>query len=54
MTLTYDLDLDILPLDLHVKILVHTSVRSAGIVRLTDDAKIITPNMSHMWGVITH
>ena len=36
MTLTYELDLEILPLDLHVKIQVCMSVRSAFIVRRTD------------------
>ncbi len=35
-TLTYKLDLDILPLDLHAKIQIRTSVRSAGIARRTD------------------
>ncbi len=36
MTLTYELDLDILPLELHAKIQVCMSVRSARIVRRTD------------------
>ena len=49
MTLTFELDLDILPFDLHAKIQVCTSVRSAVSARqththtLTDDAKTITP-----------
>ena len=47
MTLTFELDLDILPLDLHGEIQVHKSVRSAVRVRQTDritqDAKTITP-----------
>ena len=47
MTLTYKLDLDIPPLDLHAKIQVHTSVHPAGIVRHqidtgTHDAETIT------------
>ena len=60
MTLTYKLDLDILPLDLHAKIQVCTSVRS--VVRVvtdrqththtqTYDVKTITPDMSETWGV---
>ena len=36
MTLTYQLDLDILPLYLHAKIQVSMSVRLAGIARRTD------------------
>ncbi len=59
MTLTYRLDLDILPLDLPAKIQVRMSVRSAGRVRRmdghthrqTDDAKTIRPITSEMWGV---
>ncbi len=59
MTLTYKLDLNILPLDLHAKIQVHMSVRSARIVRRTDththrqtkDVKTITPITSETWGV---
>ena len=47
MTLTFELDLDILPLDLHAEIQVCTSVRSAVRARQThtqnDDAKTITP-----------
>ena len=47
MTLTFELDLDILPLDLHAEIQVCTSVRSAVRARHThrqnDDAKTITP-----------
>ncbi len=60
MTLTYKLDLDIHPLDLHAKIQVCMSVRSAGRVRRThtqthkhtDDVKTITPITSEMWVVI--
>ncbi len=60
MTLTFELDLDVFPLDLHAKIQVHTSANSAFIVRRTDeqtdkrthDAKTITPDMSEMWGVM--
>ncbi len=60
MTLTYDLDLDILPLDLHTEIQVRMSVRLAVRVvtdrhthRHTDDVKTITPNTSQTqtWGV---
>ncbi len=36
LTLTYELDLDILPLDLHAKIQVCMSVRSVGIATRTD------------------
>ncbi len=36
MTLTYELDLDIFPLDIHAKIQVCMSVRSAVRVRRTD------------------
>ncbi len=47
MTLTFKLDLDILLLDLHAKIQVCTSARSAVRARQTDrqndDAKTITP-----------
>ncbi len=49
MTLTFKLDLDILPLDLHAEIQVCTSVRSAVRARHThtdrqnDDAKTVTP-----------
>ena len=47
MTLTFELDLDILPLDLHAKIQVCMFVRSAARARQTDshthDAKTITP-----------
>ncbi len=59
MTLTYKLDLDILPLDLHAEIQVRISVRSA--VRVvthtqthtqTHDVKTITPITSETWGVI--
>ena len=54
MTLTYELDLDILPLDRHTKIQVRMSVRLA--VRVvtdthTEDVKTITPDMSQTWGV---
>ena len=59
MTLTYELDLDILPLDLHAKIQVCTSVRLGFIARRTDghtdtqtqDVKTITPDTSETWGV---
>ncbi len=53
MTLIYRLDLDILPLDMYAKIQVRMSVYSAGRETdgQTDDAKIITPIMSEMWGV---
>ncbi len=58
MTLSYNLDPDILPLDLHTKIQVHTSVFSAArVVTPThgkiDDTKtiMITPVTSEMWGV---
>ncbi len=57
--LTYDLDLDVFPLDLPAEIQVRTSVHSAFIVRRTDghkhrqthDAKTITPDTSETWGV---
>ena len=62
MTLTYKLDLDILPLDLHAQIQVSMSVLSA--VRVvtdthtqgftdtqTDDVKTITPNTSQTCGL---
>ncbi len=56
MTLTYELDLDILPLDLHAKIEVHMSVCLAGRVRRTHtqtaDVKTITPVTLETWGVI--
>ncbi len=60
MTLTLELDLDILPLDLHAKIHVRMSVRSAGIARQTDgqthtqtnDVKTITAITSETWGVM--
>ncbi len=55
LTFTYELDLDILPLDLHTKIQVCMSVNSAVRVvthRKTDDAKTVTPNMSQTWGVM--
>ncbi len=63
MTLTYELDLDTLLLDLHAKIQVSMSVRSAGIARRTDgqtdththrhthDVKTITPITSKRRGV---
>ena len=60
MTLTYELDRDIRPLDLHTEIQVCMSVRLA--VRVvtdrqtdthTDDVKTITPDMSQTWGVMT-
>ena len=44
MTLTYELDLDILPLDLHTKIQVRMFVRSAvRVVTHTNNVKSITP-----------
>ncbi len=58
MTLTYELDLDILPLDLYTEIQVCMSVRLA--VRVvtdtqthtqTDDVKTITSDTSQTWGV---
>ena len=56
LTLIYDLDLDTLPLDLHVKIQFRMSVRSAGRVRQTDtqidNAKTITSVTSETWGVM--
>ncbi len=59
MTLTFELDLDILPLYLHAKIQVCMSVRLAGRVRRTDghthrqtdDVKTITTDTSETWGV---
>ncbi len=56
MTLTKELDLDILPLDLHAKSLVYASLRSD--VRVvtdtqTDDVKTITPYTSQTWDAIT-
>ncbi len=58
MTLTYKLDLGILPLDLHAKTQIRTSVRSAVRVvkdrhthRQTDDAKTITTDTSEMWSI---
>ena len=61
MTLTFELDLDILPLDLNTEIQLFMSARLA--VRVvthrhtqrhthTDDVKTFTPNTSQMWGVI--
>ncbi len=56
MTLTYKLDLDILPLDLHAKIQVRLSVRSAVRVRRTDghtdNVKTTTPDTSQTWGIL--
>ncbi len=61
MTLTSELDLDILPFDVHAKIQVRMSIRL--IVRVvthtqththTDDVKTITPDTSQTWGVIRH
>ena len=53
MTSTYELDLDILPLDLHAKIQVYMSVRMAGIERRTDGkthhVKTITPDTSETY-----
>ena len=49
MTLTFELDLDIPPLDLHTKIQVCMSIRLAVRVvthRHTDDVKTITPDTS--------
>ena len=40
LTLTFELDLDIFAPDLHAKIQVCTSVRSAGIARRTDRPQI--------------
>ncbi len=57
MTLTYNLDLDNLPLDLHAKIQVCMSVRlevrvvTADRHTHKDDVKTITPDTSQMWGV---
>ena len=57
LTLTYELELDILPLDRHAKIQVHMSVRSANKARRTDrqthHVKSLTPIMSETWDVIT-
>ena len=61
MALTFGLELDILPLDIHAKIQVCMSVRSAVRVRRTDghtdtqtdNAKTITPITSETWGVIS-
>ena len=61
MSLTYELDLDILPFDPHAKIQVRMSVCSAIILRRTDtqthtqtdNTKTITPITSETWGVIT-
>ena len=56
MTVTFELDLYILPLDLHAKIQAYSSVCSAVRARQahlhTNDVKTITPNTSQMWGVI--
>ncbi len=58
LTLTSELDLDILPLDLHAKIQVRMTVRSAVRVRQTHrqthtyDVKTITPVTSETRGVI--
>ncbi len=59
MTLTYKLDLDTLPLDLHAKNKDCLSVRSSAIM-VTDrqtlrhpaDVKTITPITSETWGVM--
>ena len=55
MTLTYQLDLDILPLDPHAEIQVRMSVCLAVGARHTDthtdNVKTITPDMSQTWGV---
>ena len=54
--LTYELDLDIHPLDLHAKIQVRMSFRllrrTRQMHRPSNGVKTITPNMSQMWGVI--
>ncbi len=55
--MTYQLDLDILPLEFKAKIQVRISIRSA--VRLvtdrqTHDVKTITPDASQTWGVIMY
>ncbi len=57
MTLTYKLDLDILPLDIHANFqVVCLSVQLGEWDRQTDtqtdDTKTITPVTSEMWGVI--
>ncbi len=55
MTLTYKLDLDVLPLDLHAEIQVRMSVLLAMRVVTdthTDDAKTITSDTSQTWGVM--
>ncbi len=60
MTLTYKPDLDILPLDIHAKIQVLMSVRSAARVRRTHrqtdrqtgNVKTIAPDASETLGVI--
>ena len=44
MTLTYKLDLDIVPFDLHAKIQVHMSVRLA--VRVVTDTHTQTDNVT--------
>ena len=46
MTLTYELYLDIFPLDLHAKIQVRTQTHTH-----THNAKTITTDTSEMWGV---
>ncbi len=63
MTLTYELDLDILPLDVHAKIQVCMSVRSAVRVRRKDGhthtqthrqcQNYYTRHVSETWGVIS-
>ena len=61
MTLNYELDLYILPLNVHAKIHFCMSVRSAVRVRQTDrhtdthtdNVKTITPDTSETGGVIT-
>ncbi len=53
MTLTYELDLDILPFDLHAKSQVHMSVRLTMRVvtdRQTHNIKTITPDTSQNLG----
>ena len=58
MTLSYELDLDIPPFDLHHEIQVRMSIRLAvrvvtdtHINTQTDDVKTITPDTSLTWAV---
>ncbi len=52
MTLTYELDLDILPLDLHAKIQVCMSVRSA--VRVVTHGHTDTQTHTHTMSKLLH